>query len=70
LRKDEEAISPSPSSTTDDEESQSLRQSSVKIGDGRIGLRDEDRGETSVGGGRGPLKDSTVLLIPLVVGLI
>lgn len=68
--KDEEAtLSPLPSSTTDDEESQSLRQSSGTTGGDRGYLRAAATGGAGGLTGRGPLKDSTVLLMPLEVGL-
>jgi hypothetical protein len=61
----DDAISPSPSSTTVDDESQSLRQSSGDTG-GVLGCR---RGGATAGGGFGPLNDSTVLDKLLEVGL-
>ncbi|KAM7504220.1 hypothetical protein LguiB_003124 [Lonicera macranthoides] len=51
---------------TEDDESQSLRQSSGGV---RGSLRDGTGGKTAGGACRGPLKDSTVLLILLDVGL-
>ena len=69
LHNDDEAMSQSPSSTTEDDESQSLRQSSGDTG-GVRGLRlEEDGGATAGRGGLGPLNDSTVLLKLLEVGL-
>lgn len=71
FRKDEEAMSQYPSSTTDEEESQSLWQSSGTIG-GERGCRLEDEGTVVVAAvvwGLGPLKDSTVELKLLEVGL-
>ena len=69
LRNKDEAMSPSQSSTTEDDESQSLRQSSGDTGGVRGRLREEDGGATAGRGGRGPLNDSTVLLKLLEVGL-
>lgn len=68
---EDSAISPS-SSITEDEESQSLWQSSGTTGGVRGYLREPSvRFADLCGGwgGRGPLNDSTVLLILLVVGL-
>ncbi|KAL5125874.1 hypothetical protein HKD37_02G006009 [Glycine soja] len=67
----------SPSSTTEEEESQSLWQSSGTRGGVRGYLRVAVKNGVAVVvvvvvvvvGGRGPLKDSTVLLMPLEVGL-
>lgn len=73
-RNDEETMLSSPSSTTDEEESQSLWQSSGTRGGVRGYLRVVVKNgvmevAAAAAGGRGPLKDSTVLLIPLEVGL-
>ena len=64
----EVAAAMSPLSITEDDESQSLWQSSGRSG-GLRGCRRNVAGGRFAGAGRGPLKDSTVLLMPLDVGL-